>query len=161
MSTNETLFTIFSLAFLTFLIVRFYSTASLSFDTASNSQAIISATGYAQSLVEEISLRKFDEQTVSTEVDTSASLTNASSLGTDAGEYSVNQFDDIDDFKYYTRVDSSNGMGVFTTKVNVYYVSQSNLTDSTTTKSFLKKISVVTTNKFLFGSVKLEYVVNY
>jgi hypothetical protein len=161
MSTNETLFTIFSLAFLTFLIIRFYGTASLSFDTASNSQAIISATGYAQSLVEEISLRKFDENTVSADIDTTASLTNSSTLGPDAGEYSVSQYDDIDDFKNYTRVDSSNGMGTFTSKVNVFYVSQSNLTDSTTTKSFLKKISVVTTNKFLFGSVKLEYIVNY
>lgn len=161
MNTNETLYTILSLTFLTFLVIRFFNISSNSFDTTSNSQAILSAVGLGQSLIEEITLRKFDERTVNNEVDSTNNLTNTQNLGPDLYEIALNDYNDIDDFNGYTKIDSLAGMGEFRSTARIYYVAESNINDSTHSPSFLKKITVVTTNQFLPGSVKLEYIVNY
>ena len=77
------------------------------------------------------------------------------------GEYTKNQFDDIDDFNNYTEADSADRIGVFRLSVGVNYVSESNINSSTYTQTFLKKITVYVDNEFLSNTLILDYVVGY
>ena len=161
MSRNETIFTIFSLALLTVLILRFFNISNSSYDTSAKSQEILSAAGYGQSLIEEINLRKFDEQTITNQVNDVNSLTVFAQFGPDAGETSLSQYDDIDDFKGYTKIDTLAGVGVFTSRANIYYVPESDINITATPRSFLKKIVVYSKKQSASDSLKLEYIVNY
>ncbi|UCH64586.1 MAG: hypothetical protein JSW63_08120, partial [Ignavibacterium sp.] len=59
--------------------------------------AVIAASSVAQSMIEEIQQKAFDENTVSKSVLNDANLTDLSYLGPDKGEFNNTQFDDIDD----------------------------------------------------------------
>jgi len=84
--------------------------------------ALIDATASAQSLIEGIQTKAFDERTVSASVSSASELTAVGSLGADAGESLITQFDDVDDYKNYTEVDTFEQFGQFALSVQVNYV---------------------------------------
>lgn len=161
MSTNETLFTILSLIFFSMLNVTFYNSSNNTYDTASDNQAIINGVSFGQSLIEDITLRSFDENTINNNLSDVDSLTNTMNFGPDPGEYYVSQFDDIDDFNNYTKIDSIDGIGTFSLSVGVNYISETNLSQNSYSKTFLKKITVYVENEFLKNSIILDYIVGY
>ena len=90
-----------------------------------NSESIIAATTEAQALLEQVILESFDQATIppgnGQSVNSPSQLTPASSLGPD-GEASVSKYNDIDDYKGYTRLDTVK-TAIFKDSVDVYYVS--------------------------------------
>lgn len=123
--------------------------------------ALIDATASAQSLLEGIQTKAFDERTVSSNVTSTSALTAAASLGPDAGETIATQFDDVDDYKNYTEVDSFQQFGVFTLSVQVNYVQKYSPETVSNTPTFLKKVDVTVTNPFLVQPLTLSRIINY
>ena len=69
-------------------------------------EAVVAAAELGDSFLSELSKMPFDENTISSTVDTSTALTLAYSLGPESGETNVLQFDDMDDYNRYVRIDS-------------------------------------------------------
>jgi len=123
--------------------------------------ALIDATASAQSLIEEIQTKAFDEKTVSSSVSSASGLTTNASLGADAGESIPTQFDDIDDYKNYRQVDSIEQFGQFSLSVQVNYVMKYSPETISTTPTFLKKVDVTVSNSFLVHSLTLSRIISY
>lgn len=123
--------------------------------------ALIDATASAQSIIEGIQTKAFDEQTVSSSVSATSSLTPDASLGSDAGESVPTQFDDIDDYKNYTEVDTFQQFGQFTVSVDVNYVQKYSPETVSASQTYLKKIDVTVSNSFLTQSLTLSRIISY
>ena len=123
-------------------------------------EAIIAATTLGQSMINEISQKAFDDSVLTRTVDQVSQLTEVASLGKDGGE-TYATFDDVDDFKNYTRTDSIPN-GYFTTSVDVVYVSPSALSGTSNVPTFYKKITVtVTANELKYIPITLTRIVAY
>jgi len=68
-----------------------------------DNKVFLTAFSLADDLIEEIKQRPFDEKTIVFSAINKEQLTENNSLGPDSGEVSVNLFDDIDDYKGYTK----------------------------------------------------------
>ena len=121
-------------------------------DEAYASQNVIVATTLAQGLIQEISLKDFDEKTTGGfTADSVGALTLPANLGKDGVE-TFATYDDIDDYKSYTRFDTVRN-GVFKSRVDVYYVNGSTLNYSAV-QTYYKKVSVSTTDTASSGALK-------
>ena len=81
----------------------------------------------ADDLIEEIKQKAFDEQTVEWKAIPVEQLTNIDAFGIiDPGEYSVSDFDDIDDYHEYQKAVSLPHVENYTVMSTVDYVSASN-----------------------------------
>jgi hypothetical protein len=130
-------------------------------ETGLEGEATIVATSLAQSLIEEISMKKFDQKVVSGSVAKPDSLTPTVSLGPDAGETYPN-FNDLDDYNGYTRTTATPQTGNLTLRSRVWYTNSALLGDSTFTRTFMKAITVVVdTNAYLKSPVTVRSMVRY
>ncbi len=123
--------------------------------------ALIDATASAQSLIEGIQTKAFDEKTVSTNVSSASALTANGSLGPDAGESIPTQFDDVDDYKNYTEVDSFQQFGAFELSVEINYVQTNSPESISGSPTYLKKVDVTVTNDFLGRPLTLSRIISY
>ena len=150
------------LMLLTILILSFYKGNSSHISTAADNEAIIVGSSIGASLIEEITLKKFDHKVTAGKITPVDSLTLSGSLGPETGEYSVNLFNDIDDFDDYIRIDTLSNLGVFDVIVNVYYVDISNPDDSVSTRKYHKRINVnVDNDDYLITPINLYHIVSY
>jgi MSHA pilin protein MshD len=118
-------------------------------------------TGIGQSMLEEILTKSFDENTITSSVNHSDSLTSVGSLGKDAGENSSLKYDDVDDYKNFTRSDTLENLGVFTTTVSCCYVNEANTDLKSYSQTFLKRIDVSVTGENLKAPLIFNYIVSY
>jgi len=117
------------------------NTANATYETAS----IIAASTMAQALLQEVTLRDFDQNTRNGAiVATPSGLTAVANLGKDGETYPY--FNDLDDYKGFLRYDTIK-TGIFKSTVNVVYSGNGSLTDSSTVPTFYKKVSVSVVNK--------------
>lgn len=123
--------------------------------------AYITGTGVAQSIIDQILTKSFDQNTVSATVTDPSGLTAVNSLGPDAGETSVTQFNDIDDYKGYSRSDTLSVMGVFHTRVDVNYALKMNPDQLSNARTFTKRIDVYVSNVYLKDTLQFSYVKAY
>ncbi|MFA6979813.1 MAG: hypothetical protein WC209_10865 [Ignavibacteriaceae bacterium] len=123
--------------------------------------ALIDATASAQSVIEGIQTKAFDENTITSSVSSTGSLTANASLGPDAGESITTQFDDVDDYKNYTEVDTFQQFGQFTVLVDVNYVQKYSPETVSASPTFLKKIDVTVSNSYLAHSLTLSRIISY
>lgn len=123
---------------LSFLSLTFFRSSDVQTGTMIENESLIAATGAGQALIDEIAMKAFDETTVSNFVILSNGLTLPASLGKDAGEINFSQFDDIDDYRGYSRIDSLRG-GKYTTTISVNYASLTNY-NLVAWQTFLKRI---------------------
>ena len=116
-------------------------------DDSYQAQAILAATTLAQSMLNQVTQKAFDDSVVVHPVDSVTHLTPVASLGRDLGEIYPN-FDDIDDFNNYSKKDTIIN-GIFTTNVAVAYVTPANLGASSGVRTFYKRITVTMTSREL------------
>jgi hypothetical protein len=142
--------------FTTFLVS--FNRGLLSHSTISDyNEAVIVATSLAQSMIDEVYGRSFDESTISEAVASVDSLTSSNKLGCDVGEGSkktpgynfISTFDDIDDFNGLEKVYSDKKLGEFKAKVEVFYVDRPNTEIRINTQSFIKRVNVSIVNSYL------------
>ncbi|MBI2418016.1 MAG: hypothetical protein HYV28_08970 [Ignavibacteriales bacterium] len=123
--------------------------------------AIVDATAAAQSVIEEIETKAFDELTVSSSTSTTTSLTSAGTLGAESGESNRTLFDDIDDYNNFSGVDTLEHFGSFAYKVSVHYVSTASPETNSSAQTFLKKIDVDVFNPYLEDTLSLSRIISY
>ncbi len=148
------------LILLTFLILSFYRGNSTHIEASTNNEAVIAGSNIAISMIEEITLKKYDHNVQSGEVTPVSGL--STTLGPDGTETgNVLLFDDVDDFNNYSRQDTLPNLGIFNTSVTVGYVHATNPEVIITTKSYTKRIDVTIANEYLGSPIKLYHVVSY
>ncbi len=159
MSTTQTLLTIGGILLLTFLILSYYRSSGTQTEISINNEAIITGTGIAQSLFDEIQGKAFDETTTTASVSDANNL--SSSLGKDSGESLRSSFDDVDDYRKYTTNDTLNKLGVFLSEIDVNYVSASDPDVISYSRTFAKRVDITVTNDYLTDTLKFSQVISY
>ncbi len=126
MNSGHMLLTIASVILLSNLILNVHKANTDRMIATYTSESVIDASGLAQSIIDMIQSKAFDENTIKAEVWQTDSLTAAIKLGPESGEYKHTEFDDIDDYNNYSTTVSLDRMGDFDINVNVFYVSNLN-----------------------------------
>lgn len=153
MGLGQTLLTIMALMLMGRLILNVNRTTLEAGSTKDVAEYRIAATSLGTSLLEFANDLAFDEATVDTFLTTSeiASLTAAASFGPDAGESSYSQFDDIDDYHGYVKVDTVPNSAIFYTTAVVQYLNvvPPSTVATTTAKKWNKQITIYVTSPFM------------
>jgi len=161
LNSGQQILTIFAIAILTILIINVYKSQSLKQEMIYSNEAILTGTDLAQSLLNEIEAKAFDEKTVSQSVSIADTLTSPDSLGAETGEYTTTQFDDIDDYNNYTRSDSLGKLGLFNLWVKVYYINKLSPDVESSTQTFSKQIDILLTNFSVPDTIRFHQVISY
>lgn len=159
--TNQMLLASGALFILTLIILLFYRTSAEQSSVSLENDAMLAASGLAQSLIAEIQKRSFDEITVSKYIDSTDSLTSATELGPEDDELFLTQYDDVDDFNGYSVVDSSTKLGQYKLSVSVDYISDMDPNTISVSKTYNKMVMVAVTSMYLSDSLKLYHIVGY
>lgn len=156
MSTHNTFLTLGAFILFSTLLTAFYRTLANSGDTVGEAQAGISALTYATTYMELASGLAFDEVTVDSFL--LGSNVNALKSPTTLGpenpppggepvENGFSHFDDLDDLNNFVIVDSTlQGIsGVFKTKFTVCYVNPLDVSQISSTRTFVKRLDMAVT----------------
>jgi hypothetical protein len=147
MTTGQTILSIGAFMFLTTILLNFYRVAAETGDTIASGQDGILATTIAASYAEIAQGLAFDEVTDSTNAALASPtvLTAASSLGPEAGEDSINTFNDFDDFNGKTFDKQATGTNRrYRTQFTVSYVNPDNINQKSTARTFVKRMDLKT-----------------
>lgn len=149
MTSGQSWMAIGAMVILSYLGLTFHRSQNIQLSSTLTYEAVITSTGIGNSLLEQIAGLSFDEFTINGSTSVPDSLTSYFSLGPDGGESDVTLFDDIDDFNGFVKYDTLARLGVFESRVNVYYVNKSDLDYDVMTKTFIKRIDITVVNPFL------------
>lgn len=161
MGSGHQILTIACIILFSFLVLNFYSSNTQKILQMHSSKSTIVANGLAQSIIEEIQTKAFDEKTITKPVWNTASLTLSGSLGKDSGESLNTQFDDIDDYKGYSTSVNVDKVGEFDMIVDVYYVQQLNPDVPSGTQTYSKLVKVNISNESLSDTLHFQQVISY
>ncbi|HSD63628.1 MAG TPA: hypothetical protein VLB50_07510 [Ignavibacteriaceae bacterium] len=161
MSSGHQILTIACIVLFSVLVLNFYSSNTQKILQMHSSKSIIVANGLAQSLIEEIQTKAFDEKTINKPVWNTASLTSTGILGKDSGENLNTQFDDIDDYDGYTKSIDIDKVGEFEMSVDVFYVEQLNPDVPSSTQTYSKMVKVNISNESLSDTLHFQQVISY
>lgn len=157
----QTFLVVGSIAALTYTILNINNAVGTQTTKQLDNEAIFTATGIGESLLEEIDLKAFDEKTISSRINSADSLTSSSFLGTESGEFSYTAFDDFDDYNDYVKIDSLNRLGVFYSQIDVYYVTTMSPDTKSLSRTFSKRIDISIINKYLIDTLFFSKVTSY
>lgn len=164
MFSGQTLLVIGGLVLLTFAMLTFYTSEGNTTTMTIFNEALITATGIGQTVIEEMAQKAFDENTIDQVVDSPDSLTLPADLGPDSApvnEITIDLYDDLDDYNGYTRTDSLSRLGNFHVKVSVSYVKYEQPDSIVYTRTFYKQAEVTVTNEFMVDTLTLNYTASY
>ena len=161
MDNRQVLLTIGGIFFVSMLIINVHNTTGQRITDVSSNEATIQSIALAEGLFEEIQSRAFDEQTVTKSANKVDSLSLVSKLGKDGGESSNTSFDDIDDYNNYKTTYNTSGMGLFSIRVNVFYVEEDSPYGESSTRTFLKQVRVAIDNRYLPTTLTFNRLVSY
>jgi len=161
MNSASSLLLIGGILFFTNLILTFNRTTSTQADIIYGNESFIYGESLGQSLIEEIETRYFDENTITNEVTDPEDLTGSNSLTHEDGEYSLIEFDDIDDFNGFLLVDSLSGHGIYNCTVEVYYVDPDYPEAKSNNAFFSKRVDIVLTNTYLMHDITISKIYSY
>ncbi|MBK8944850.1 MAG: hypothetical protein IPM32_06195 [Ignavibacteriae bacterium] len=150
MNTGQMMIGIVALGLVTFTLLNFNRGSISTQDSITYNKSFILATTVAQSVLDEINSKAYDEEIVNgTKIFSANDFSDV--LKKETGETYPN-FDDIDDYNNFSRSDSIPQMGVFNINVKVEY-----LTDDlqpTVSKTYNKNITVRISSPSLFNFFK-------
>ncbi len=143
------------------LVLNINNTITSSQEQTNNAEFLAVATEVGQNLLNKISSKAFDQNTISNPKYSPSLLTPANSLGYESGETPAT-YNDVDDYNNYQEIDTVPRAGVFNLKVFVNYVDTTNLnTVLPSSVSRIKRIKVDVANKFMKDTVRLYYYKSY
>lgn len=161
MSSGQNILVIGALSILTLLIISFYNSESTKYIMTLDNEAIITATGLGQIVIEQISSKHFDEKIINNYFWVPDSLTSPLDLGAEEDETELALFDDVDDFNNYSRKDSLDRLGKFNISVVVNYIKKEEPDSIVNVRTFYKLATVSVTNPYLLSTLKLHYLASY
>ncbi|MCB0730148.1 MAG: hypothetical protein KDC88_03855 [Ignavibacteriae bacterium] len=145
MNTGQMMIGIAALGLVTFTVLNFNRGSINTQDALIYNKEFILATTIAQSVLDEVSGKAFDEEIVEgNDIFSASDFSNK--LEADPGEVYPN-FDDVDDFNNYTRTDSIPQMGVFDISVSVDWMSDGLV--KTISKTYNKNVTIRVTSPAL------------
>ncbi len=161
MGSGQQLLTIAAIVLLSVLIINVNQASNQRLTAMYSNEAVLTGTGIAESMIDEIESKAFDQNTVNKSVSDVSELTGVYNLGPELGETNSLNFNDVDDYNDYITTDSLERMGTFHIKVSVAYIKTMDPSIETNSRTFTKKISVFVTNKNLSDTLKLYDAVSY
>ena len=161
MGSGHQLLTIAGILLLSFLFLSVNKSNSERSTTLYKTGSVIDANGVAQSIIDEIQCKAFDENTITKCVWSADSLTHKNNLGPDSGEILNTQFDDIDDYNNYSTVITVGNFGDFNVHSSVKYVVNMNPNQLSGIQTYSKKIEVSVTNFSYPDTLKYYHVISY
>ena len=160
MNTGQMLLTIGAMILLATLILRVNNNMSASTDTVYDSKFAILATSLGNSILEEASDKAFDQASTSNSVSSLTSLTLPNKLGPESGEVYPN-FNDVDDYNGFVKVDSTLPSAIFKASCKVDYVSPNLPTSTSVIRTWTKRITVTVTSVSMPDTIKLSSLYSY
>lgn len=147
MNTGQMMIGITAMGLVAYIILNFSNSSLSTQDSIIYSKEFIVATTLAQSTLDEISDKFYDEvvaegKTIKSEKDFS------STLGTDASEVYPN-FDDVDDYNNFNKTEIVPQMGEFTVSVQVEYMTDGLVKSGT--KTYNKNVTIYVTSPTLYN----------
>nr|BCX01724.1 MAG: hypothetical protein KatS3mg041_1770 [Bacteroidota bacterium] len=127
---------------------------------ADREQATVVAVGLARGVLELCALRAFDERSLSRWCSHPAELTPPGALGPEVGEGEFVEFDDLDDFHGWSRVDTVGGVP-YQLEVRVYYADPNDLDRPASGATFFKTVQVLVHSPGLAEPVRLKRTYAY
>lgn len=115
-------------------------------DQTTKAEYLAMATNVAQSYINLINTKDFDQKTIGDPAYTPGMFTSPDSLGPDHGEHGSSQYNDIDDYNGFTDSDTTGRTGIFNIRVNVNYVNDNSLSQISNVQTRTKRIEVEVTN---------------
>ena len=161
MNSGHMLLTIAGVILLSNLILNVHKANTNRMLTNYTSESVINASGLAQSIIDMIQSKAFDENTIDAAVWQLDSLTAAINLGPESGENMHTEFDDIDDYNNYSTTVSLDRMWDFDINVNVFYVNTLNPQVKSSVITYSKKIELSIINYSLLDTLKYYHIVSY
>ena len=161
MGTGQQMLALGALILLATFILRVNTAKTVQIKCTITNQAIITATGVAQTILEEVQSKSFDQKTISKAVTVPDSLTAISSLGPDAGETSILTYNDVDDFNNYSETDTLGILGTFNLKAKVSYCTKMNPDLTSVVRTFSKRVDISVYNNYLIDTLKISKVISY
>jgi hypothetical protein len=161
MNSGHMYLTIAALILLSNLILNVHKANTERLIATYTSESVIDASGLAQSIIDMIQSKAFDENTVTAAAWELDQLTAVNKVGPESGEYKHTDFDDIDDYNNYSTRISLERMGDFDIDVKVFYVSFPNTQIKSSTITYSKKIELSIINYNLLDTLKYNHVVSY
>ena len=152
MNTGQMLITIGAVFLLALVILRVNTNLLVTQNVLNASKINLIATSFATSAIEEITNKRFDQNTVNGAVLLSTNLTSAANLDRETGEVypNFNDIDDYNDFKDEPKIDSVdtyNGQKIYMeTFYKVYYVSQNTPDVVSSVQTWDKRVDVKVTS---------------
>jgi hypothetical protein len=163
MNTGQTMLVLAAMAILSLLTLSINSSLIYASVFGFNMEVNLNAISTAQSMLDEVLYKDFDQKTITTRAFSYNDVTPAGSLGPDGGEtisgtidvedttkvkdfQSKTVFNDVDDYKGYKRKAWNTRLGWFDLTVNVSYVSESNPDAMLSSATFYKIVTVTVTH---------------
>jgi hypothetical protein len=151
MSTGQTMLTLGAFTFLMAIMLNFYTVLGETGDIIQGGQDGILATTIATSYKEIARGLAFDEisDTCNTAIHNAAVLTPSYALGPEAGDDSLVNFNDIDDFNgFETEKSPAGSVFRYRTRFTVYYVNPDNINQKSVNQTFTKRLDMRTWRVF-------------
>jgi hypothetical protein len=129
--------------------------------TGTEMEATLNAVSLAQTLLDEILVKDFDEKCYDHVHNVVVRRFNPDEMSVflgpdnittdrvlvwDSTLVSKQAYDDVDDYNQYSRITYDNRLGYFYSYVTVYYVKEDDFDDHTTDRTFAKRINVLVAN---------------
>jgi hypothetical protein len=145
MNTGQTILTIGAFVLLTTILQGLYnSLGNVGADISSGQDGIL-ATTIATSYSEMVNRLAFDQVTDTSDVALASPLLLSYPCGPEAGEDSIAEFNDFDDFNRYSEVKVAGGSGrSYRTTFIVSYVDEANLSSIVAVRTYLKRMDMKT-----------------
>jgi len=159
MNTGQMLLTMGAMIFLSAMVLRVNSISLQNTTTMYNTKFDILALSIGNTMLEEISNKAFDENSINNTLTNESSLTSNGNLGPDGETHS--QFDDIDDYNGYTYSDSTMPSAIYDVACSVGYVNNTNPDIIISNKSWTKKITVKVSSKSMEDTVTVSTLYSY
>jgi len=171
MNLGQTMLSAGALMLLTILVINAHRLVLQSGDAAVAAEAAQVGIDLAQSLLDEIRTKKFDQFADTSGYQPTSDFTPASSLGPGAGEsftlpdnktyQSIRKYNDADDYHGYSRNASVGQFSGFLLTVTVTYVSDDNPDLVVGNRTYTKRVQVTVANSAYFKNMTFSAIVSY
>jgi len=159
MNTGQMILTMGAMIFLSAIVLRVNTVTLVNTETQYNSKFDILAVSIGNTMLEEISKKAFDENTISNTLTSVGQLTSQNNLGSDSESYS--QFDDIDDYDGYSYSDSTMPSAIFDVTCSVGYVNATNPDIIVNSKEWTKKITIKVSSRSMKDTLTVSSLYSY
>ncbi|MBE0557878.1 MAG: hypothetical protein IH628_11655 [Proteobacteria bacterium] len=171
MNLGQTMLSAGALVLLTILVINAHRLVVQSGDAAVSAEAAQVGIDLAQSLLDEIQTKKFDQFADTSGSQAVSEFTAPASLGPGAGESftlpdtiiykSIGKYNDVDDYHGYTRNTAVGQFAGYQLSVTVVYVDDDDPDVVVATRTYTKRVQVTVINSKYFKNMTFAAVVSY